>query len=83
VKLNYIPGDANHRRILQAAETGEVLNFSVIWRSGTENTRANFAALVEQVGTTQPIDNVVMLDVNLNNTGPITFLNETDLALNA
>ncbi len=81
--LNWMPGDTKHQALSTAAVNKTKIFISIVWRDGAGgNARVDFEAFVATIGVATPIEDIVTRKIQLAITGPVTFDDVTDIALN-
>lgn len=79
ITLNWVP-DANtqseHGALKDAYEDGTQVNFAIIWQddsAGTNQSGCTFTGFVEGLSISQPLEDVVTMNVTVNIIGGVTM----------
>lgn len=82
IRLNWNPADADHATLKTAYDGTSATYFSIVWRLGAENARADITGYVASYKVITEEEDVVSVEITIAITGDVDFDENTDVAIN-
>lgn len=76
ITLNWVPDAASqseHALLQTSYSTGAKVHFAIIWNDGALQAGCTFSGYVQSFGISQPLEDVVTINVSINIDGAVTL----------